>query len=115
MRTNCVNCGAAIDTDINKCPFCGTSYYDLTAIDFDSKDPVACSFRMPHSNGKLIMTMLAVPSLEDVSMETQTADILSPMGYKLAVYDISRSMNIGVKFSPVTKPDNTLFHLSLEE
>ena len=41
MRTNCVNCGAAIDIDEQKCPFCGTSYFDLTDIDFTASDPVA--------------------------------------------------------------------------
>ena len=29
---NCPNCGAVIDTNANKCAFCGTSYYDLSCI-----------------------------------------------------------------------------------
>ena len=32
-RTNCVNCGGAIDSDIAKCPFCGTSYVDMSPAD----------------------------------------------------------------------------------
>lgn len=32
-RTNCVNCGGAIDSDTAKCPFCGTSYVDMSPAD----------------------------------------------------------------------------------
>lgn len=38
--TNCVNCGAAIESHIEKCPFCGTSYFDFTNIDFNRAEPV---------------------------------------------------------------------------
>ena len=30
--TNCPNCGAAIDVEQNKCPYCGTPYIDLCCI-----------------------------------------------------------------------------------
>ena len=36
---NCPNCGAPNDPHLNKCPYCGTSYFDLTAIDIaDGKE-----------------------------------------------------------------------------
>lgn len=66
-KTNCINCGAAKDTSEIKCPFCGTTYLDLTAIDFSSGDPVVCQFVLPNnirigdSDGRVIMSMLAVP------------------------------------------------------
>ena len=31
---NCPNCGAVYEIDKNKCPYCSTSYYDMSAIDF---------------------------------------------------------------------------------
>lgn len=30
MKYNCVNCGAPIDYELTKCPYCGTYYYDLS-------------------------------------------------------------------------------------
>ena len=32
---NCPNCGAALESNICKCPYCGTSYFDISAIDID--------------------------------------------------------------------------------
>ena len=29
---NCPNCGAVIEVDKNKCPYCGTSYFDFANI-----------------------------------------------------------------------------------
>ena len=80
-KTNCINCGAAKDTSEIKCPFCGTTYLDLTAIDFASDDPVVCQFVLPNnirlgdSDGRVIMSMLAVPKLENISMTANTVDV----------------------------------------
>lgn len=30
--TNCKNCGAALDNENIKCPYCGTLYFDLSTI-----------------------------------------------------------------------------------
>lgn len=30
--TNCPNCGGVIRLDADKCPFCGTPYYDISCI-----------------------------------------------------------------------------------
>lgn len=38
-QTNCPNCGAPYEADLNKCPYCGTNYFDLSFIDFDAKEP----------------------------------------------------------------------------
>lgn len=29
---NCPNCAAPYDVELNKCPYCGTSYFDLAAV-----------------------------------------------------------------------------------
>ena len=71
MRTNCVNCGAAIDTDVCKCPFCGTSYFDLTAIDFTSNEPVVLKLKAPSTRGTVLVSMLALPKLGEIN---QTVD-----------------------------------------
>ena len=121
-KTNCINCGAAKDTSEIKCPFCGTTYLDFTAIDFASGDPVVCQFVLPNnvrlgnSDGRVIMSMLAVPQLEEIS---QTANCVDVFGGCERIYSFidSWDVNVGVSFKPVEgKNSKTLFTLrALEE
>ena len=121
-KTNCINCGAVKDTDEIKCPFCGTTYLDLTAIDFASDDPVVCQFVLPNnirrgdSDGRVIMSMLAVPELENISMTANTCDVYDGNNpYPLARFTRSWDMNIGVSFMPVVKNNSkTLCELRVE-
>lgn len=39
MNKNCPNCGAPYDIQLNKCPYCGTSYFDLSALDLTNREP----------------------------------------------------------------------------
>lgn len=39
-KTNCPNCAAPLEIGEVKCPYCGTVYYDLSAIDFDNEIPL---------------------------------------------------------------------------
>ena len=39
MSLNCPNCGAPIDPQNNKCAYCNTSYFDLSAIDLNENKP----------------------------------------------------------------------------
>ena len=121
-KTNCINCGAAKDTSEIKCPFCGTTYLDLTAIDFSSGDPVVCQFVLPNnirlgdSDGRVIMSMLAVPQLEEISMAAKTVDVYGGDNpYPLARFTQSWDMNVGVSFMPVvSKNSKTLCDLRIE-
>lgn len=119
-KTNCINCGAAKDTSEIKCPFCGTTYLDLTAIDFASGDPVVCQFVLPNnirlgdSDGRVIMSMLAVPKLEEIS---QTANRVEVFGGCERMYSFidSWDVNVGVSFKPVERKNSkTLFELRVE-
>ena len=121
-KTNCINCGAAKDTSEIKWPFCGTTYLDLTAIDFASDDPVVCQFVLPNnirlgdSDGRVIMSMLAVPKLENISMTANTVDVYGGDNpYPLAHFTQSWDMNVGVSFMPVvSKNSKTLCDLRIE-
>jgi len=120
-KTNCINCGAAKDTNEIKCPFCGTTYLDLTAIDFSSDDPVVCQFVLPdnirigNSNAKAVMSMLAKPCLEDMSMEKNTTTIYGGWGNPVATFTTDCNLNIGVSFKPIEQKDKSLFRLTALE
>ena len=121
-KTNCINCGAAKDTDEIKCPFCGTTYLDLTSIDFSSGDPVVCQFVLPNnitigdSKAKAVMSMLARPCLETMSMEPNSTTIYGGCGNPMATFTTGYDVNVGVSFQPIAREDKTLFTLrALEE
>jgi len=101
-KTNCINCGSAKDTDEIKCPFCGTTYLDFTAIDFSSNDPVVCEFVLPFSKEKTIMSMLAIPKLNEISVESVPCYVDSLRSTRLYTID-SWEMNVGVSFIPVER------------
>ena len=120
-KTNCINCGAAKDTSEIKCPFCGTTYLDMTAIDFSSDDPVVCQFVLPdcvHSGapGKMVMSMLARPHLDTITQTTDTVDFYGDRGRLISRFTVGRNIDIGVSFSPIAHGSkNTLFELKTKE
>ena len=121
-KTNCINCGAAKDINEIKCPFCGTTYVDLTAIDFSSGDPVVCQFvlpngiRMGNSKAKVVMSMLAKPCLEDVSMTSNTTNIYGGRyGAPLASFVDSYDINVGVSFKPIQREDKSVITFTAAE
>lgn len=115
-KTNCVNCGAAKDTSEIKCPFCGTTYLDLTAIDFASGEPVVCEFVLPKnirsgSGGKVVMSMLAVPELNEISQTANRVEVYGGMHIgPIASFVESYDVNVGVSFRPVMRSgDGAMF------
>lgn len=46
MKTrNCPNCAAPYDVTLNKCPYCGTSYFDMSCIDINNEEPFYLKLR----------------------------------------------------------------------
>ncbi len=120
-KTNCINCGAAKDTDEIKCPFCGTTYLDLTSIDFASGDPVVCQFVLPDnitigdSKARAVMSMLAIPRLENMSIEANNTSIYGDWDHPMTTFTTGYDMNIGVSFKPIERKDRSLFTLTTLE
>ena len=106
-KTNCVNCGAAKEESDVKCPFCGTLYFDMTAIDFDSGEPVACVFVLP--GGRQKMTMLAIPRLEEIAFEYSPRLFIDDFSRKTTSFIDSQELRVGLNFTAVCHPDGTVF------
>ena len=112
-KTNCVNCGAAKDTSELKCPFCGTTYLDFTAIDFTSHEPVVCEFVMPWSKERVIISMLALPILDEFSVTTNPLDITSFGDSMKTFIPAPPEVNVGVSFRPLER-NGTVFSIKKE-
>ena len=113
-KTNCVNCGAAKDTSEIKCPFCGTTYLDFTAIDFDSGDPVVCQFVMPWCKKRTIVSMMAIPRLNEMSITQPTLDVTSLLDTRSVYVAGPPDINFEVSFIPVEK-DGHIMSFRTEE
>lgn len=55
---NCPNCGAPLDSAVCKCSYCGTSYFDISAIDVDSGTPFYLKMRTTIAGKPAIVSTL---------------------------------------------------------
>lgn len=102
-KLNCPNCGAPISADNNKCPYCHTSYFDLSSIDINNDEPFYLKIRM----GKMTLTQL-VRVLSDMSInfESNSCSICNPSGKKLYEFTTSNSMFTNLNFEAIVDPYN---------
>lgn len=63
---NCPNCAAPYDVELNKCPYCGTSYFDLAAVQLMG-EPVFLKIKLMVGRRPVVQTVKA--SLVNVSEE----------------------------------------------
>ena len=111
-KTNCINCGAAKDIDEIKCPFCGTTYLDFTAIDFSSNAPVVCEFVLPTQN-KEIVQMVAIPKFNEISCSPVCCDFIGGAYPLHGIYGYDAE--VGISFIPLAQKDGTIFKIRREK
>ena len=114
-KTNCCNCGAALDIFAPKCKFCGTKNVNITDIDLASGEAVNFIFKLPNNftiDGDLYMSMLAVPELKTLEIINEPIDIYGSWGNAALACIDNRSLEMEVNFHVVPHVDNSLFHLT---
>lgn len=100
---NCPNCGAPYDISYNKCPYCGTSYYDLSALDFTTHEPFYLKIKTEMNGMPCYITQLVRPTA-DVSIEfsSETVDTYDLLGNMITSFNKSNTMTTNVSFKAVT-------------
>lgn len=96
-RTNCPNCGAAKDASEIRCPFCGTAYLDMTAIDLYNHEPIWLKFVGPDGS---VYQIKAYPTVANFTIEPETMDICSVDGFIRRVY-VRNDVRISLEFAGV--------------
>jgi len=117
-KTNCCNCGAALDIFSPKCEFCGTKNINMTEIDLDSGEAANFIFKMPKNiidsdGNQLYMSILAIPELE--KMEVTSSPVIISGGWshtKLACYN-NRSFELGINLHAVERKNHELCSLTI--
>lgn len=104
-KTNCPNCAAPLEIGEVKCPYCGTTYYDLSAIDFDSYEPIFLTIK---KNGYLI-TQKVVPKYGSITTETSSVCTRGGVaGAKLVQFSTGQTVTTNIKFDTIPI-DNKIF------
>lgn len=115
-KTNCCNCGAALDIFAPKCEFCGTKNINMTEIDLASGEAANFIFRLPNNttiNGNMYMSLLAIPELQTISMDSEKTEVYGGFGCTpLVSYNNNYSLNLGLNLRAVSRPDSSICHLT---
>lgn len=109
---NCPNCGAPYEVHLSKCPYCGTSYFDMSALDFNNQEPFYLKFRA----GDMVVTQLVRPCLNDVSMDISRDEVdVTGFGNKrICSFIRNYSVKTNISFEAVKDPHGHMFEIYKE-
>ena len=104
-QRNCMNCGAPIDVEANKCPYCDTSYFDLSSIDMGATKPFYLKIKY---NG-VIITQKVLPTVTMMESEEKRLSCCGGYGNEtLLTLPVSRNLNTSLSFTAVEDDKGTL-------
>lgn len=111
-KTNCKNCGAALDICSPKCTFCGTKNINMTDIDLASGEAANFIFKLPNNfvdaEGKeIFLSMLAIPKLKNIDITNESTYITGGQEEKLLAITTNKSIEMGLTLRAITKHQNT--------
>lgn len=98
---NCPNCGAPYKSALVECPYCGTSYFDFSSIDFDEHKPVF--LKLKYSG--VYITCLAMPKMGEISFKEDDINVMGPDNIHMARYVRSRSASMEISFELLNSHD----------
>lgn len=95
---NCPNCGAPYDSSLNACPYCKTSYFDMSAIDLNDRRPMWLKLRM----GDMTFTSKVVVSPDlSVSLTEDTYEAYDGHDRKVLARASTKTADIDITFHSV--------------
>ena len=114
--TNCLNCGAPFDVDEEKCAYCGTSYYDMSALDIYSDKPIMLKIKTKMNGSECYITQLvrALPEM-NIEMSSETIDALNPLGTRLCSLTTNRYMTTNLTFQAIPRKNGSLCEIVMKE
>lgn len=113
---NCPNCGAVYERDKNKCPYCGTSYYDMSGLDFEIGTPFYLKIKTKLNGQTAYITQLVKPKLETIELSTETVDCYAGYGSsKLLSFISNRELTTSVDFVGIPDKNGNLITMTVEE
>jgi hypothetical protein len=110
-QRNCPNCGAPYNVELNTCPYCGTSYFDMSAIDINETNPFYLKLKM----GDMIFTskVIAEPEIT-VNFYEDTYSALGRYG-EVGRVVVNSNIDIDMRFKSVYNPNQVLCTLEVKD
>lgn len=114
--TNCLNCGAPFDVNEEKCAYCGTSYYDMSALDINSDKPFMLKIKTIMNGSECYITQLvrAMPAM-NIEMNTETVDVTDYRGASVFSLISNRSLTTNLTFQAVPRKNGSLCEITMKE
>ena len=113
----CPCCGGAIAFDSTiqkmKCPYCDTSYYDMSAVDFESGEPFYLKIRTNMNGQQVYITQLVKPILNTIEMSTDTVDCYDHNA-NVASYIFNNSLTTNISFIGISDQNGNLMTMTVE-
>lgn len=111
-KLNCPNCGAVISAETNKCPYCNTSYFDISSLDINNDEP----FYLKIKYNNMIFTQLVrvVPTCNITFSEDYTYATGSK-GQTILAVPTSRTMNLDLSFQAIPDYKGNLFKFNVQD
>lgn len=103
-HTNCPNCASPLEIGEVKCPYCGTTYYDLSAIDFDSNEPIFLTIKKDN----MLITQKVKP--QTFSFESSCDEVFATnnKGQKLMALKRNMTLDTNITFTAIPDKNNNL-------
>lgn len=103
---NCPNCSAPLEPYKCKCDYCGTYYYDLTALDVSGNKPTYVKFKVKdYLTGKeQIITALAYPVLDAMECHDDVCSYYDGYGMQHKTF-IRKYGTVNMKFELIGDGD----------
>lgn len=114
--TNCLNCGAPFDVDEEKCSYCGTSYYDISALDIYSDKPIMLKIKTRINGTECYITQLvrALPQT-NIEITSDTTEAIGYGGVRTASLISNRSITTNLAFQAVPRKNGSLCEVVIKE
>ena len=114
--TNCLNCGAPFDVDKEKCSYCGTSYYDMSAIDINSTKPFMLKIKTKMNGAECYITQLVrvLPQM-NIEITSDITEVIDYRGASILSLVSNRSMTTNLVFQAVPRKNGNLCEIVVKE
>lgn len=98
---NCPNCGAPYQIDLNQCPYCGTSYFDMSAIDFTNGEPFYLKFKVNMGDHECYVTQLVRPRVSSIEFSSEIEDVCDVLGNRILSFPTRKTLTTNISFEAI--------------
>ena len=108
-QKNCPNCGSPYDVSLNKCPYCGTNYFDMSCINIDEREPFYLKLKI---NGMVFTSKVIADPNMSINVSADNIDIVDMKGNVFMRKTVSKNVDIDMRFRSVPdyRNDNVILY-----